>query len=123
MPGGDDRLEVYGPRGRLTANLERGAAVSMYRAPAEETAADPANSRTGWQFVGYEEAWQFGFPQELEHFVDVVAGRATLRSSGEDGRRVLGVICAAYESARLGRRVDLPFASDKRLPIDHWLPA
>ena len=69
----------------------------------------------------YEEAWQFGFPQELQHFVDVVAGKAELRSSGEDGRRVLEIICAAYESARLGQRVALPFASDKAKPIDHWL--
>ena len=69
----------------------------------------------------YEEAWQFGFPQELQHFVDVVAGGAELKSSGEDGRRVLEIICAAYESARTGAKVALPFASDKPKPIDHWL--
>jgi predicted dehydrogenase len=69
----------------------------------------------------YEEAWQFGFPQELQHFADVVSGKAELRSSGEDGRRVLEIICAAYESARTGARVSLPFASDKAKPIDHWL--
>jgi hypothetical protein len=34
---------------------------------------------------------------------------------------VLEIICAAYESARTGRRVELPFASDKAKPIDHWL--
>jgi len=120
MPGGNDYLEVYGPKGRLVANLERGPAISMYTAPDTETAADSA-SRSGWQYPMYEEAWQFGFPQELQHFVDVCAGRAELRSSGEDGRRVLEIICAAYESARTGRRVELPSASDKRKPIDHWL--
>jgi len=120
MPGGNDYLEVYGPKGRLVANLERGPAISMYTAPGAETAAD-SSSRSGWQYPMYEEAWQFGFPQELQHFVDVCAGRAELQSSGEDGRRVLEIICAAYESARTGRRVELPFASDKRKPIDHWL--
>jgi predicted dehydrogenase len=119
MPGGNDYLEVYGPKGRLVANLERGPAISMYTAPDGETAMD-SGSRSGWQYPMYEEAWQFGFPQELQHFADVVAGKAELRSSGEDGRRVLEIICAAYESARLGQRVALPFASDKAKPIDHW---
>ena len=120
MPGGNDYLEVYGPKGRLVANLERGPAISMYTAPESETALD-ASTRSGWQYAMYEEAWQFGFPQELEHFADVINGSAELRSSGEDGRRVLEIICASYESARTGARVALPFASDKRKPIDHWL--
>jgi predicted dehydrogenase len=120
MPGGNDYLEVYGPKGRLVANLERGPAIAMYTAPDEETAAD-ASSRAGWHFPMYEEAWQFGFPQELRHFADVIEGRAELRSSGEDGRRVLEIIYAAYESSRTGRRVELPFASEKGKPIDHWL--
>lgn len=119
MPGGNDYLEVYGPQGRLVANLERGPAIAMYTAPQGETAAD-SGSRSGWQFPMYEEAWQFGFPQELQHFADVINGKAELRSSGEDGRRILEVICAAYESARTGRRVELPFASTAGRPIDHW---
>lgn len=122
MPGGNDYLEVYGPTGRLTANLERGPAISMYRAPGEETALDPT-TRSGWHYPMYEEAWQFGFPQELQHFVDVIQGREALKSSGEDGRRVLEVICAAYESARTGRRVELPFVSNAAKPIDHWFGA
>lgn len=120
MPGGNDYLEVYGPKGRLTANLERGPAIATYRAPESETAADPSGSPSGWQYPIYEEAWQFGFPQELQHFVDVVTGRETLRSSGEEGRRVLEIICAAYESARLGQRVALPFEHACEKPIDHW---
>jgi hypothetical protein len=38
-----------------------------------------------------------------------------------DGRKVLEIIYAAYESARTGGRVSLPFASDREKPIDHWL--
>ncbi len=123
MPGGTDYLEVYGPEGRLTANLERGAALTMYRAPAEESAAETSASRSGWQFPMYEEAWQFGFPQELQHFVDIIEGRAESRSTGDDGRRVLEIICAAYESARTHQRVALPFPSTALKPIDHWLGA
>jgi hypothetical protein len=39
---------------------------------------------------------------------------------GEEGRAVLEVICAAYESARTGQRVTLPFQTDATRPIDLW---
>ncbi len=119
MPGGLDYLEVYGTQGRLTANLERGPAIAMYAAAGEE-ATGPAHREPAWQYPMYEEAWQFGFEQELQHFVDVCAGREELQSTGEDGRRVLEIIFAAYESARLGRRVELPFWSTAEKAIDLW---
>lgn len=122
LPGGNDSLEVYGPRGRLVANIERGPAIAAYSV-AETAESTDGVSRGGWHYETYEDAWQFGFPQEIQHFVDVIAGRAGLESSGADGRRVLEIICAAYESARLGRRVDLPFDSQAKKPIDHWWDA
>lgn len=35
---------------------------------------------------------------------------------------VLEVIFAAYESARTGRKVELPFATTAARPIDLWKP-
>jgi predicted dehydrogenase len=119
MPGGNDSLEVYGPGGRLVANLERGPAIAAYSFAGTEESTH-GGPRGGWHYETYEDAWQFGFPQEIQHFVDVIEGRAGLESSGEDGRRVLEIICAAYESARLRARVALPFASTARKPIEHW---
>lgn len=121
MPGGEDRLEVYGPNGRLTANLERGPAIAMYTAPPPDLPASETGTTGAWQYPSYDELRQFGFTQELQHFVDVVAGREKLKSSGADGRRVLEIICAAYESARLGQRLPLPFPSTATKPIAHWL--
>jgi predicted dehydrogenase len=40
--------------------------------------------------------------------------------TGEDGRAVLEVLFAAYASAGEGRRVELPFRTDARRPIDLW---
>jgi hypothetical protein len=34
---------------------------------------------------------------------------------------VLEIICAAYESARTGQRVSLPFETKARRPVDLWL--
>jgi predicted dehydrogenase len=116
-PGGADLLEVTGPAGRLVANLDRGPAIERYREPSPGEPASP-----GWQHVMYEEAWQFGFPQELEHFAEAVAGRAEPRFPGTAALRVLEVICAAYESARRGgAEVPLPLPSHLPRAIDHWL--
>ena len=44
------------------------------------------------------------------------------RVTGADGRTVLAVIFAAYESARTGRKVELPFKTDAKKPHDLWKP-
>ncbi|MCX7617773.1 Gfo/Idh/MocA family oxidoreductase [Tepidiforma sp.] len=120
LPGGADLLEIVGARGGLAANLERAPAIDLYRDP--ESA--EAGQLPGWQHVMYEEAWQFGFPQELEHFAEAAAGRVEPRFPGRDAVRVLEIICAAYESARRGGGwVSLPFPSTAPRAIDHWLAA
>jgi predicted dehydrogenase len=58
----------------------------------------------------------------MEHFVRCVQGKETPVETGEDGREVLKIIYAAYESAGSGRRIDWPYQPrrvDK--PIDLWL--
>jgi hypothetical protein len=57
----------------------------------------------------------------MAHFVDCVQNDRTPLVSGEDGRAVLEVIFAAYESARTGRKVSLPFHTTASRPIDLWL--
>lgn len=42
--------------------------------------------------------------------------------TGEDVRVVLEVVFAAYESARTGCKVQLPFRSGAKKPIDLWRP-
>ena len=41
--------------------------------------------------------------------------------TGEDGRAVLEIICAAYESARSGKRIALPFTTNAKRPVNLWL--
>ena len=40
--------------------------------------------------------------------------------TGEDARAVQEVLFAAYESARTGAKVALPFATDAAKPWDLW---
>jgi predicted dehydrogenase len=75
----------------------------------------------GWSYTMYEEEWNYGFPQEMVHFVDCVANDTRPLVTGEDGRAVLEAVFAAYHSAGTGQKVLLPFTSDAAKPIDLWL--
>lgn len=123
-PGGmDDRAEVHGSKGVAYADLLHGNAIETYSLEGYDYAVEKAGSTKGWSFAIYEEAWNYGFHQELAHFVDCVRHNRPPLVTGEDGRVVLEVIFAAYESARTGRKVQLPFATDAAKPIDLWRPA
>lgn len=119
--GLDDRAEIYGSRGLTVADIARGNALNTYSARGYAKAAEKAPTTRGWTWTSYEEAWNYGFPQEMAHFVDCIENGKQPMLSGEDGRAVLEIICAAYESARTGRRVRLPFATDAARPVDLWL--
>lgn len=122
-PGGvDDRVEIYGSGGFTRADLLRGSALVTYSEPGYGYAVEKAATTKGWTFTMFEEIWNYGFPQELTHFVRCVQGLEAPVETGEDGREVLKIICAAYESAGTGRRIDWPYHPRKvDKPIDLWL--
>jgi myo-inositol 2-dehydrogenase / D-chiro-inositol 1-dehydrogenase len=123
-PGGmDDRAEVYGTHGVAYADLLHGNAIETYSAVGYDYAVEKAGSTKGWSFTIYEEAWNYGFHGEMAHFVDCVLSDRPPLVTGEDGRAVLEVVMAAYESARTGCKVALPFESTARKPIDLWWAA
>jgi predicted dehydrogenase len=70
----------------------------------------------------YEENWNYGFHAEMAHFVDCVQNYKPPLVTGEDGRATLEAVFAAYESARTGCKVALPFATTAAKPIDLWRP-
>jgi myo-inositol 2-dehydrogenase / D-chiro-inositol 1-dehydrogenase len=123
-PGGvDDRCEIYGSKGHTRADLLRGNALVTYSDVGYGYATEKMDVTTGWTFTMFEEAWNYGFPQEMQHFADCVLGKATPIETGEDGREVLKIIYAAYQSAGEGRKITWPYEPphvDK--PIDLWKP-
>lgn len=122
-PGGmDDRAEVHGSEGVAYADLLHGSAIETFSRKGYDYAMEKAGTTTGWSFTMFEENWNYGFHAEMAHFVDCVQNDCTPLVTGEDGRAVLEVIFAAYESARTGRKVPLPFHTDAARPIDLWRP-
>jgi predicted dehydrogenase len=122
LGGMDDRAEVYGTAGVAYADLLHGNAIETYSEPGYDYAVEKAGPTRGWSFTIYEEAWNYGFHAEMAHFVDCVQNDQTPLVTGEDARVVLEVLFAAYESARTGRKVPLPFATTAAKPVDLWKP-
>ncbi|MPZ17985.1 MAG: gfo/Idh/MocA family oxidoreductase [Luteitalea sp.] len=120
LGGMDDRAEVHGSQGVAYADLLHGNAIETYSEVGYDYAVEKGGETVGWSFTVYEEAWNYGFPQEMAHFVDCVLHDRPPLVTGEDGRAVLEAIFAAYQSAGSGRKVSLPFASRAERPIDLW---
>jgi predicted dehydrogenase len=119
--GFDNRTEIYGSKGLTVADMARDDALRTFSASGYGYAGEKAPQTRGWTWTTHSEAWAYGFPQELAHFVDCVENGRQPMLTGEDGKAVLEIICAAYESARTGQRVALPFESTAKTPVEHWL--
>jgi predicted dehydrogenase len=120
-PGGmDDRAEVYGSDGQAYADLLFGNSLRAFSRRGYGYAVEKAGSTAGWSFPIYQEIWNYGFPQEMEHFVTCVRDGKQPLEDGHDGRAVVEAVFACYESAARGARVGLPFATGALRPIDLW---
>lgn len=124
IPGGvDERLEVVGTGGSVVADLARGSALLVYSATGYRYAAEKVATTQGWTFAAYDEIAAWGWVDQFAHVVDCLEGRVEPEETGRDGRVVLEIVAAAYESARTGAEVTLPIVPDARPPIDRWLGA
>lgn len=119
--GVDDRCEVYGKKGHTRADLLRGSSLLTYSEEGYGYAVEKSGTTRGYTFTMFEEIWNYGFPQEMQHFINCVLGKETCMETGEDGREVLKIIYAAYQSAGEGRKIVWPYDPPSvEKPIDLW---
>jgi predicted dehydrogenase len=57
----------------------------------------------------------------MRHFARCVRGKETLQATGEDGKVVMEALYAAYASAGMGQKVQMPYKPKKKTPIEEWL--
>jgi myo-inositol 2-dehydrogenase/D-chiro-inositol 1-dehydrogenase len=121
-PGGmDDCAQIYGSEGVIHCDLLYGSAFRTYSKRGYDYAVEKAGDTQGWTFTMYEEAWNYGYPQEMQHFVDCVLGQAEPLETGRDGLQVMKMVCAAYESAGTGSRIQFPYQPpDDMTPFELW---
>ena len=120
LGGMDDTAEIHGTAGVAYADVLHGNSIRTYSTRGVDYAVEKAGNTVGWSFVMYEEIWNYGFPQELQHFVTCVRNDEQPLLTGEDGKAVLEIIFAAYESAGSGRKVSLPSSARADRPFELW---
>jgi myo-inositol 2-dehydrogenase / D-chiro-inositol 1-dehydrogenase len=96
--GYDQRFEVLGSLGMLQAGNHR---------PTEVTASGPNVVSTDKPEHFFLQRYERAYRNELDHFVEVVAGQQKLRVGIEDGVKALELAEAAAKSWREGRVVKL----------------
>lgn len=121
LGGMEDRIEVCGTGGVVYADLFMGNSALTYSDKGYGYAMEKAGSTRGWTFTNFEEAFNQGYPHELQHFIRCVRNGTEPLTTAEDGRAVLEMLYAAYRSARIGQKVPLPFRAAVSKPIDLWL--
>lgn len=122
LGGMDDRAEIHGSEGVAYADVLQGNSIQTYSKKGVGYAVEKAGNTVGWSYTIYEEAWNYGFPQEFIHFVDCVKNDKQPLVTGEDGRAVLEIIFAAYASAGTSSKVSLPFKTEVDKPYKLWKP-
>lgn len=118
--GMDDRAEAYGSEGLSYANLHMDISLKTYSETGYDYVAEKAPISKGWSYTIFEEEWNYGFPQEFNHFIDCVLNDKEPLITGKDGKIVMEMIFAAYESAGKGCSIRFPYASNAEKPIDLW---
>ena len=96
--GYDQRLEAFGEKGALLAGNPTPTAVTMLGAPG-------AVSDKPFHF--FLERYADAYRAELDHFLDVVEGRAQPLVDGEDGRKALALADACNTSLHKGAAVEV----------------
>jgi predicted dehydrogenase len=96
--GLDLRNEVYGTEGALFTDVTRETSLKVFSRAGAGYTVEKAQADTGWLFPPVDEAWVYGYREEMRHFVECVAHRRMPRETFEDGYIVNCILDAAYQS-------------------------
>jgi predicted dehydrogenase len=96
--GLDLRNEVYGTEGTIFTDITRETPVKVFSRPGAGYVVEKADAETGWLFPPVDEAWIYGYCEEMRHFIRCVERNETPRETFEDGYVVNCILDAAYRS-------------------------
>ena len=96
--GLDLRNEVYGTGGTIFTDVTRETPIKVFSRGGVGYIVEKAEAETGWLFPPVDEAWIYGYREEMNHFVECVAKGEMPRENFEDGYVVNLILDAAYQS-------------------------
>ncbi|MCS7221711.1 MAG: Gfo/Idh/MocA family oxidoreductase [Anaerolineae bacterium] len=98
--GLDLRNEIYGTEGTIFTDVTRETPIKVFSRPGAGYVVEKAEAETGWLFPPVDEAWIYGYREEMRHFIECVAKNQMPRETFEDGYIVNCILDAAYKSMR-----------------------
>jgi myo-inositol 2-dehydrogenase/D-chiro-inositol 1-dehydrogenase len=99
-PGGYDmRFELFGIEGQIKVAPTFSNLVSVYSEKGYGYAVEKAGTTRGWTFPIPAEAWNFGYPQEIAHFINCISEKKNPLTDGNYGYRILMIVESMYKSA------------------------
>lgn len=108
-PGGYDmRFELYGTEGHIKVAPTFSNLLSVYSEKGYGYAVEKAGSTKGWTFPVPSEAWSFGYPQEIQYFVECILRKKKPLTDGSFGLKVLNIIETMYKSAESRKVEEIP---------------
>jgi predicted dehydrogenase len=97
--GLDLRNEVHGTDGALFTDVTRETPLKVFSNRGAGYTVEKGEAETGWLFPPVDEAWIYGYREEMRHFIGCVASGRMPRETFEDGFTVNCILDAAYRSA------------------------
>jgi predicted dehydrogenase len=107
--GLDLRNEVHGTEGAIFTDVTRETPLKVFTRTGAGYSVEKAEADTGWLFPPVEEAWTYGYREEMRHFIDCVTRRQLPRETFADGYAVNCILDAAYRSADAKRWVPVEY--------------
>jgi predicted dehydrogenase len=113
MGGVYNWLEIFANNHRTRCNLSPINALELYN-PREEQLTDvylveKIGTKQGWSNPSPDENWMFGYPQEIQDFMEAIASGREPESGMLAASDTVAVLYAAYVSAeRKGAEVEIP---------------
>jgi len=113
MGGVHNWLEIFANNHRVKCNLSPVDAMELYN-PKEEQFEDiyiveKIGTKQGWSTPSPDENFMFGYPQEIQDFMEAIASNQEPRAGMMAASDAVSVLYAAYVSAeRKGAEVEVP---------------
>jgi predicted dehydrogenase len=113
MGGVHNWLEIFANNHRTRCNMSPSNAMELYN-PKEEQLADvylveKIGTKQGWSTPAPDENFMFGYPQEIQDFVEAIATDREPKCGMLAASDIVAVMYAAYVSAeRKGAEVEVP---------------
>ena len=96
--GYESKVDILGTEGNLSVNGANDYPISLV---STREVAHRAELPLGWTFPRYV------FMEEFSHFIDCILQDKEPPVTGEDGKAILQIVAAAYESVKTGRTISI----------------